>query len=271
MDRRNSVVGAVVLAAGIFGCAHDANLLTVRQEQAQVEAAHDAEQPKRQPHASTCVTFGSFNERSANDPRCTPEQRERLRDEAVKAYQQALKLEPTNLAALMGLARLHATRGNNEAALAAFAQVIKAHPQEGVCRYELGMFHARRKEWEPAIENLREAARLNPERRSYAHALGYCLARAGKFDESFAVFAKLEGDAEAHYSVARMLQHTGQGELCKQHLRLALALKPDMTKASQLLASLEQPAAKETLATAHAEPADPSIEILDTAAGGTDH
>jgi tetratricopeptide (TPR) repeat protein len=247
MDRRKSVVLAVGLAAGVLGCAHDANLLAVRQEQADVEAARDADQPKRTPRAATCVAFATFNERGANAANCTPEQREQLRAQALKEYERALKIEPTNLAAEMGVARLHAARGANEAALAAFQQAIKTHPQEGVCRFELGMFHARRKEWGPAVENLREAARLNPERRSYAHGLGYCLARAGKYDESFAVFAKLDGEAEAHYSVARMMQHTGQEELCKQHLQLALALKPDMAKARQLLTTLDQAQAKRTV------------------------
>ena len=46
-----------------------------------------------------------------------------------------------------------------------------------------------------------------------------------------AVFAKLEGEASAHYNLARMLHHVNEDEMSKQHLQIALQLKPEMTPA----------------------------------------
>src|SRR5262249_61598904 len=116
---------------------------------------------------------------------------------------------------------------------------LQKHPKEAPVWHELGMCYAQQKQWEPAIENLRHAVELDPEQRLYNHSLGFCLTRSGRYDEGFTVFAKLEGEASAHYNVARMLHHVNEDQLCKQHLRQALRLKPEMVPARDLLAKLE--------------------------------
>jgi hypothetical protein len=70
-----------------------------------------------------------------------------------------------------------------------------------------------------------------------------CLARAQRLDESFKVLAKLEGVPEAHYDLARMLHHLDQDEASREHLRQALAQKPQHFEAQQLLETLESKAA----------------------------
>src|SRR5262249_2250042 len=124
-------------------------------------------------------------------------------------------------------------------ALEVYQKGVADHPKEAELWYELGLCYARNKQWEQALENLHQAVDLDPENRTRVRSLGFCLARTGNIDESFAVFAKLDGEAIAHYQVARMLLHLNQDQLARQHLRLAVQLKPDLTSASQLLASLE--------------------------------
>src|SRR5581483_11317700 len=191
------------------------------------------------PKPATCVAFGDFCDRSADDPKRAPADRDRLRDEARMSYQQALQNDPNNLAALQALARVYNEREDSGRAIATYQKALKIHPQQTSLWYELGMTHARRKEWEPALQNLHRAVELDPEQRLYAHSYAFCLTRAGRTNDSLAAFMKVEDEASAHYDVARMLHHMKEDELSKQHLRLALQSKPDLDPAREMLASLE--------------------------------
>jgi tetratricopeptide (TPR) repeat protein len=197
--------------------------------------------PKRQPLASTCVAFGDYSVRAAADPKASPAQQEHLRDQARRAYQQALQVDPNYLPAYTALAHLYTTMGDEERAAATYQRALKSHPRDAKLWYELGMCHARYKKWESALAALQQATALDPENRQYVHTLGFCPARAGRYDESFRAFARVEDEATAHYNLARMLHHMKQDELCKQHLRLAVHANPDLAPARQLLASLEEP------------------------------
>jgi tetratricopeptide (TPR) repeat protein len=106
------------------------------------------------------------------------------------------------------------------------------------------MYHARQKQWDPALARLRAACNLDPENRTYNNTLGYTLARMEQYDESVAVFTRLNGEAVAHYNVARMLHHLKQDGLSDQHAARALELNPDLATAQELLAELHgQPSA----------------------------
>jgi tetratricopeptide (TPR) repeat protein len=187
------------------------------------------------------VAFGAFSERCALDTaRYGPVERDRLNDQARKAYQQALQIDPVNLEALSALSRLYVRIDDHDKAVATYQRAVQAHPKRTELWYELGMCHAQKKEWDLALTHIQKAVELDPENRMYARSFGFCLARAGRIDESVAVFARFDGEATAHYSVARMLHHMSQDEASKEHLRRAIAQAPDLTAARQLLASLER-------------------------------
>src|SRR5262249_22600979 len=160
------------------------------------------------PKAPTYVVLGAFSERCASDnTKYSQVERDRLEDQARRAYQQALEIEPTNLAALTALARLYVKRGDHERAVATYQKAVHAYPKETQLWCELAMCHARKSEWDDALQSLRKAVELDPENRACNRSLGFCLARAGRIEESFAVFASVDGAASAHYNVARMLHH----------------------------------------------------------------
>lgn len=73
--------------------------------------------------------------------------------------------------------------------------------------------------------------------------LGMCLARAGQTDEALLVLMRVEGEAQAHYTVARMMHHMKQDEASKKYARQALVADPKLEGARQLLAELEGGAA----------------------------
>jgi tetratricopeptide (TPR) repeat protein len=187
------------------------------------------------------VAFGNASSETATDTKRPPTDRQRAYDQAQKAYQQALQIEPNNPDALIRLARLHNGMGDQARAVAAYHKAIQRLPKQAALWYELGMCHARQKEWEPALESLRQAALLEPDQKVYGRAFAFGLARTGRFDESWTAFAKVDGEAMAHYNLARMLHHMEKDELSKWHVLAALARQPNLTSARALLAALENP------------------------------
>jgi tetratricopeptide (TPR) repeat protein len=241
MFSRGSFWVALGLASAGLGCTEQSTLPLAPVDQTAIKISKEPDLPKRKPQASTCVAFANASESAVADVPRSPAEQERLHDQARKAYQQALQIEPNNLEALTGLARLYNTTGDHSRAVATYQRAVQAHPRQASLWYELGLCHARNKEWDAALGSLQQAAQLEPEQKSYTRALGFCLARAGRYDESFEVFAKLDGEALAHYHVARMQHHLKQDELCKKHLKEALILKPDLTDARDLFWALENP------------------------------
>jgi tetratricopeptide (TPR) repeat protein len=159
-------------------------------------------------------------------------------EQARKCYQEALRQDPNSVPAYLGLARTYENLGNRDRARETYQAALAKAPKEASLWSQQGMFYARQRNWELALPCLRTACQLDPENRSYANALGYSLARAGAYDESLQVFKRHIGEANAHYNLARMLRHLRQDDLCEQHARAALELKPDLEGARQLLAEL---------------------------------
>lgn len=199
----------------------------------------EADQPKVVPQPKTCVAAGSMFENAANEPNRSPADKERLLDQARKAYQQALDLDPNYLPALKGLGRVYTGLKDGEHVEATYQRAMKAYPKDPSLPFELGMWHARRREWDPALQHLKMALDLDPENRQCANTLGFCLARAGRYDESLAVFRKTGGEAQAHCNLARMLHHLKQEDLSRQHAQMALQQDPQLAAAQQLLAELD--------------------------------
>jgi tetratricopeptide (TPR) repeat protein len=221
----------------------------------------DKDQPRRLPHAATCVTLAELRVQFAARPDCAALDQQRLYDEAIRSYQQAVRIEPKCVQAYLGLARLYGKLDQHDRATEALLAGIDACPQDGALWFELGMSQARRKEWDAALDNLHKASELDPENHLYANLTGYCLARAGHFDESFTFLAKTQGETKAHYSVARMLYHMQMDQECRKHLQLALQVNPEFTPAQQMLAELDRPAEERTIQTVSHE------QTIDEAAG----
>jgi tetratricopeptide (TPR) repeat protein len=245
MDCRASVVLALGLVGSVVGCTPQATFPLVPSgtpvEPPAQSSTADGE-PKRMPRPATCVAAGQFREQEADNPEVPPAVKEQLREQARKAYQQAIAIDPNYLPAHRGLARLYETMGDHEHAIATYEKVVLGHPKEAAVWYDLGMCHGRHKEWDKALTALGQAAALDPENRPYANTLGFCLARAGQFDESLACFQKFSGPAKAHYSLAEMQHHMKQDELAKEQLRLALEADPQLAAARDLLARIERKA-----------------------------
>jgi tetratricopeptide (TPR) repeat protein len=244
MDCRRLVALGVSVALSAAGCLP---LKTVQTQPApdrplvEITPRDESKETKRSPKPKTVVAMAKVHETGATDPKRPREERDVHFDRARRCYQEALRQDPNNLQALAGQARLWAGRQDFARAVTCYQTAVQAHPKEAALWFELGMCQARLKEWDAGITSLKTAAQLDPLNRKYAHALGFALARVGRYDEALTAFQPVDSPAEAHYNLARMLHHVGQGEMCKLHLRAAISANPHLIQARELLAHLENP------------------------------
>ncbi len=259
MDCRKPLVVTLGLLCGLTGCNLTNPTPTASvsppppsSQIAALPPKKETDLPKKSPQAATCVAYGNFaadEARHADNPILAEQQR----DTARKAYQQALAIDPKCLPAYQGLTALYVAMNDYKHATATYQDALRRFPKEPSLYYEIGMLYARQKDWEPALQSLTKAADIDPESRKYNNTLGFCLARAGRYDDSLKVFQRLESEQEAHYHVACMLQHLNETELAKQHVLAALQQNPEMKDAlalwSELNANPPAPPARDVLQT----------------------
>jgi tetratricopeptide (TPR) repeat protein len=207
-------------------------------KQVAVETKKEADLPRITPKASSCVAGAELLRVEANASRYTQAQRDDYRDRARRGYEQALRLDPKNAAAQLGLARLYFDMNDHDHAVAAYQKALKQDPKNAALLCELGMVHARSKEWGPALAHLKAAYEIDPNSKDCAATYGHCLARSGRIDEAFEVFRRSVGEARAHYNLARMLHHMDQDDMCRQQLDLALRADPKLVEAQEMLVTM---------------------------------
>lgn len=214
--------------------------------------------------ASTWVAFGDFRASAGFSPEYTPQQQKQFRDDARKAYQSALEIDPKHQPAFLALARLQQASEDYAGAVATFHKALALNGKDAPTWYELGLCLCRQKNWNEAVGCLAKAVEQTPGNRQYSMTLGYTLARAGRWNDSLALLAQVQGEARAHYDMARMLEHLNQPALARQQCLLAIQKDTSLPGVREFLAKLENnssphqagssPAAVQTASTPAAHP-----------------
>lgn len=222
----------------------------------------DSDKTPITPKAKTCVALGAVRERWAMEKTRNTTERDQMYDLARRSYQQALEIDPHYLPAYLALAKLYEKIGDYERCQATYRRALQIQSRDGALWFEMGMCQARRKEWPSAVDSLKTAHELEPENRLYTKTLGLCLARAGRYDDSFDCLKRVVGDAEAHCDLARMLHHMNQDAASRQQLQVALQMNPQLESARFFQQELDGPPA----ARAPAAPAFPDTAPAATSA-----
>jgi tetratricopeptide (TPR) repeat protein len=248
MDCRNSLLLGLCLLGAASGCVTQPTV-PGGSVSALMGVGPDGKPPVREagprkPSAELCVAYGNVCERTAAQLNAEPVRQQRWREEARKSYQRGIELEPNAKAGYVALGQFYLAGEDLERALETYQKGIKKLPKEPALWSELGFCQCRKKDWAAAVECFRKAHELDPENHEYGTQLGLCLARSGRVEESVACLTKVQGAAQAHYNVARMLERLNQPDKSKEHLRLALKAKPDLSAAQEMLARLEGPSAE---------------------------
>ncbi len=165
-------------------------------------------------------------------------ERDQLLDSARQRYQRALKAEPKNKAALVGLAQLYAKSGDKERAVATFQLALKNSPKDHELAYLMASAQVKFGDWNGAAETCRYALSLDPENRTYHKTLGYCQAQLGQWDDAFATMMKVMSEAQARYFLGRVLIDLNRVDEGRQQIQMAVAQDPQYQQAKQFLADM---------------------------------
>jgi hypothetical protein len=236
MDCRKPLVLVLGLLIGAGGCA--STLPGVRVLSGPPGKGEDGEMVHK---AATYIAFGDFRATSAQAPENTPAQRQKLRDEARQAYLRAIEVDSGYLPAYVALARFSQNCEDYASAIGVYQKALKLKPREASLWFEMALCQCRTKDWSVALGNMRKALELEPGNRKYATLTGYTLARAGQWEEAYGVLARANGEARAHFDIARMLCHLKQFQEARGHLEAALAREPSFEAARTLLRDLANP------------------------------
>jgi Flp pilus assembly protein TadD len=168
---------------------------------------------------------------------------DRMADEARMKFQKALEADPKNHDALQGLARLYTRLGDRERAVATLQTLLKHHPQDHKAAYELALTHARFEDWAGGVAACQKAIAGDPENRRYQRTLGMLVARTGNFEEGFNTMAAVMPEAEARFTMAKLLTDMEKPDLARQQLDLAAKADPAFVAAQEAMAAAAAAAA----------------------------
>ena len=168
--------------------------------------------------------------------------RDRILDEARQKYQAALKADPKNAQALRGLARLYTRVGDRERAVGSYRELMQNYPKDHKAAYEFALALARFEDWNGATAACQHAIGGDPENRRYKRTLGVCMAQAGNFEGGFDAMLSVMPEAEARYTMAKLLADSEKPDAARQQLQLAAKADPNFAPAKEWLAAFDAPA-----------------------------
>jgi len=143
-------------------------------------------------------------------------------------YQEALREEPSNRDALLGLAALDVRAGRLEAAAGAYLRLLQSDPRDAHAQAALMALRAGRVDPVAAESRVKSMLADNPGAHVLNFTLGNQFAQQGRWAEAqqeyFKAFASEPDNADFAYNVAVSLDHLRQPRLALEYYKRALAL-----------------------------------------------
>ncbi|HKI35021.1 MAG TPA: tetratricopeptide repeat protein [Gemmataceae bacterium] len=164
---------------------------------------------------------------------------------AMSGYLEAHKQDPSNLDALLGIARLLDVQGRFAESMEYYRKAEAAQPKNTkvACNYGFSLYLQRR--YREAEEALRQALARQPENARAHNNLGLVLARTGRPAEALVEFRRAgNDDADAHNNLASALTLEKSWAAAQAEYEKALALDPSSATAKKGLCELKMVMAK---------------------------
>jgi Tfp pilus assembly protein PilF len=160
-------------------------------------------------------------------------------ENALKQYEQGLKLDPKNLDVLLGMARTYDRKDDVTRAVATYEQAIQCHPQSAIAHNDLALCHARHRDLEKARQRFEQAIALEPQSKLYRNNLATTLVQMGQHEAALGHLKNVLPEAAACYNVGFLANQMGQKEAAAHYFQQALTLDPQLAPARQLLDKMQ--------------------------------
>ncbi len=156
-------------------------------------------------------------------------------DEAIRHYQESLRLEPDDRTVRNYLGMALGRRGQLDEAITQFQEAVRLAPAYALAHYNLANTLLEKGRIDEAIRQYREVIRLLPNYVDPYNNLGLALAREGQTDEAITQYQeglRLEpDDPDIHFNLGVALVQRGQMDEAIRHYQEALRRKPDRAEA----------------------------------------
>jgi protein O-mannosyl-transferase len=157
-------------------------------------------------------------------------------DDAIPHFAKTLALEPRNASAYSNLGNALAGRGEFNAAIAQYRTALEITPDYATAHYNLALALARCGQFDEAIIQFQRALELKPRDVNARTNLGNALARRGRIDEAIAQYraalAIAPDQVVAHYNLANKLADQGKLDEAILHFRKVLEIDPGQADAA---------------------------------------
>lgn len=161
--------------------------------------------------------------------------------EAESNYRKALDMDPNNVRALVGYARLEDRQGNFEAATRFYQRAIKKHPKDAAVRNDLGLCYHRRGMLPEATRELKKAVELETESKLYRNNLAAAYVEQGQNDEALVHLVAAHGKSVGNYNLAYLLTQKQDNQGALKHFQAAAQADPKLVPAQEWIARLSGP------------------------------
>jgi Flp pilus assembly protein TadD len=162
------------------------------------------------------------------------------RQEAIRHYEQALRLKPDYAEAHNKLGMVLQQAGQRQEAIGHYEQALRLKPDYAEAHNNLGIALAQTGRTEEAIAHFEQALHLKPDYAEAHNNLGIALIQLGRVQEAIGHWEqalRLKPDyADAHNNLGLALEKLGRTQEAIGHYEQALRLKPDYARAQSNLA-----------------------------------
>jgi tetratricopeptide (TPR) repeat protein len=161
-------------------------------------------------------------------------------DEAIRQYEEAIRLKPDYAEPHNNLGLALAKRGQLDEAIRQYQEALRLNPDYATAHNNLGIALGKKGQMDEAIRQYREAIRLRPDFPDAHYNLGNALYNKGRTDEAIRQYQEAirlkPDDAEAHNNLGAALELKGQMDEAIGQYQEAIRLKADYAEAHNNLA-----------------------------------
>jgi tetratricopeptide (TPR) repeat protein len=159
--------------------------------------------------------------------------------QAIKQYEEAVRLNPRHAQALFRLGTLYAQAQDYPAAIGAWKKYLGVTNNSAIGFSNLGFAQQLAEDYPAAEASYKSAIQRDPKNRASRVNYGVMLAKLGRPDEALAQFKAVLSPADAYYNLGAVYERTGKKEAAREQYTKALAVDPSFADAQVKLADLK--------------------------------
>jgi len=160
-------------------------------------------------------------------------------DEAIRQFQEAIRLKPDDTDVLYNLGNAFLKKDQVDEAIRQYKEIIRLKPGDTDAHNNLGNALLRQGQTDEAIRQFQEVIRLKPDDAKARNNLGIALGREGQFDEAIRQYQEAirlkPNDADVHFNLGNALLRLGQTDEAIRQYQEVIRLKPDDADAHNYL------------------------------------